>query len=282
MTILAITVWHQHPDRLFEQLQNYNQAFDGDVMHYVNINADFADSFAYATRKRRVDFSKIENLRFVTPPVRTAWAVILHAYLQAVLQAMQDRVAFDYVYFHTSADLMIRRGAAQHIRQFDAGLGKSWRIPGKLEEGVLSFEREGSDQLEAIKQDPAMPGFMQQNGFRSLYKCRAEGSFFRRALFFEAIAPMLSHWSLADMTRLPVVYPQEEYLLATCLEHYSQRNKITRARHLIATSKNEKQQATIEEMAEALQDPQLFGIKRFDQKADTPERSHALGLVAAG
>lgn len=279
MTILCVTNWHQYPDRLVEQLHNYNAACEGDVIHYVNVNAHFADKFFAAAAKKSIDFSAIPNLRFVEPPVPTRWASIMHAYFQAVLQAMRDGVAFDYVYFHTSADLIVKPGLNRHIRQFDIGFGRSWNIPFTMEGGRMVFEATDNPQLQAIATDPIVPVFLRDSGFSGLHKCRAEGCFFRRALFFEVLFPLLTHWSLQQMATLEHVYPQEEYLFATCVEQYCLRYKVKRCRHAIMTSKNEQQQATLEDMAEVQRQKHIFGIKRFAQNIDTPARSHALSLV---
>ena len=76
-----------------------------------------------------------------------------------------------------------------------------------------------------------------------------------------------------------MAYPIEEYLWSVCVEKFVARHKVRRARHVIMTSRNEKQRASIEDMAEVRANPNLFGIKRFGGLLDDPVRVHARQLL---
>ncbi|WP_207537705.1 hypothetical protein [Sabulicella rubraurantiaca] len=282
MTILVISNWHERPDLLLQQVENYNIAFDGDLIHYVNISANFAESFERSRVRAGIDFAKIGNLHFLDPAVPTKWGKVAHAYFQAVLKALADGRRFDYVYFHTPADLIIKRGVAHHIRNYDFGLGKSWRMQATFEtrDGQEFIDTETTPAFrDAIRADPTLAPMLRTLGMDSLYKSRSEGCFFRTDLFFEIMYPLLAHKSLVDMRDMEMVYPIEEYLIAVCVEFFCKERKLRRARHVVLTSKTQNQIATEAEMQDVLADPQLFGIKRFAPALDDPLRAHARQLL---
>ncbi len=279
-----MSVWHNHPELLVDQIESYNAAFDGDLIHCININALFEQSFAAEVEKKGVDFSRFGNVHFTSFNVPTAWAMITQAYFHAVLDSIMKGRRFDYVYFHTASDLLIKHGANRHIRKHDVGFAKS---PGaqftlKTTEGrtFADVETEAQAFREAMRLDPRLPAVLQGMGVDRVYKSRAEGCFFRRDLFFEIMYPLLCHTSIADMADLPKAYPIEEYLFATCVEFFCSRHKVRRTRHVVTSSTKEKGRASVEEMEEVLANPLLFGIKRFSQALDDPQRAYARQLLA--
>ncbi|MCW8086203.1 hypothetical protein [Sabulicella glaciei] len=285
MTILVVSNWHERPDLLLDQVENYNIAFDGDVLHYVNINAGCAASFEESRSQAGIDLAGIGNLHFLNPAIPTQWGKVAHAYFQAVLAAMADGRRFDYVYFHTSSDLLIKPGIARHIRDHDLGLGKPWKTPATFEtrDGQEFIDAETTPEFyDAIRADPLLAPMLRAMRMDSLHKSRAEGCFFRADLFFELVYPLLAHRSLADMRDMAAIYPIEEYAFSICVEFLCGKRTLRRAKHVIATSETEEQIATEEEMQQVLADPQLFGIKRFLPSLDDPLRVRARQLVAQG
>jgi hypothetical protein len=278
--ILAVTNWHADPACLIQQLESYNVAFDDDVFHIVNINADHAERFWMDAEVQGVSpRSAVPNVLFVEPGVKTAWASVTQALLAGVQCAIRHNIDFDYVLWHTSADLMIKRGANLHLRNFHIGYADyDWGVGGS-DPYPLTYAK-SADGREHIALDPTEPAlewfvdamarddkaarFYHDVGLDTLYKSRCEGSFFRRDLFFEIIYPMLLHFSLRDMEALDPVYPMEEFLLAQCVEYYCARNdKVRRTSHLVMTPEREDQYVNEEDLRIAFEDTRIFAIKRF-------------------
>lgn len=285
MAILAVTNWHNHPHLLRDQIKTYNAAFDNDVHHVVNINANFTQKFWDDAKNLSVDFTDFSNLHFSDPAVITRQMGIAQAYFSAVMFALRENIKFDYVYFHTSSDLMIKKGANEYIRKFDLGFGKAAGRPFEykvLDNGRSAVVIPGATDTifyYPILHHEVLPAFLKAVGLPKFYKSRAEGCFFKREVFFEVMYPLLAHMSILDMERMENPYPIEEYLFAQCVEMFCARNDCKRARHLVSTSTNEKQMATIEEIDAAMANGDIFGIKRFQPKLDAPERVYARQLL---
>jgi hypothetical protein len=285
MTILVVSNWHERPDLLLEQLDSYDAAFDGDLIHCVNINHETAPDFHAEAARKGIDFGRRGNLHFTTATVRTGWARVAHAFFQAVLDCMRHKRSFDYVYFHTASDLMIRPGANRHVRGFDLGFGRSGgsRVQFLTYGGVEYADNETNSLAfrAAMRRDPRLARLLRSLGLDRIHKSRSEGCFFRRDIYFEIMYPTLASMSLADMEGLPGAYPIEEYVLATCVEEFCARSNIRRTRHMVHTSHNEKNRASVEDMDAVRATADQFGIKRFDPDIDHPVRDYARKLLAA-
>jgi len=283
MTVLVVSSWHQRPDLLVDQIDSYNRAFDGDLIHWININVNFKEKFYLEMQKKNIDFSKFTNVYFAQSNSNTAWGLIAHAYLRGVLENIMNGRNFDYVYFHTASDLMIKGGINRYIKDYDIGFGRAvdykYSILSSGDHDVVDVIDPYLPFREAMKCDRKFLGFLKSVDAKIVKKSRAEGCFFRKDIFFEIMYPLLCHYSLDDMENLPMAYPIEEYLWSICVEKFVARHNVRRARHVIMTSRNEKQRASIEDMAEVLANPNLFGIKRFGGLLDDPVRVHARQLL---
>jgi hypothetical protein len=286
MPILCVPNWHSRPDLLLQQILSYNIAFDDDIVHVINVNSNFSSFFWEDSQKKEIDFFSLNNVYFVDPPVETKKHSIVQAYFGGVIFALKRNINFDYIYFHTASDIMIKRGAGIHVRQFDVGFGSS--RPSKftyepLQDGGVAVKvagASGSTQLAAIAHDRKIPTFLRSLGSDAWYKSRAEGCFFRRDVFFEIMYPLVTNFGMDYMTALDPAYPIEEYLWAQSVEFFCARHKVRRTRHMVTTSHNERNHVSIIEMDTALRDPNVFGIKRFTQVANSPEREYARKLLA--
>ncbi len=278
--ILAVTNWHADPACLIQQLESYNIAFDNDVFHIVNINADLAERFWMDAEVQGISpRTAVPNVAFVEPSIKTEWCSVTQALLAGVQCAIRQNIDFDYVLWHTSADLMIKRGANLHVRNFHIGHADyDWGVGGS-DPYPLTYakRRDGSEYIaldpvepalelfvEAMAKDGNAAGFYRSVGLDTLYKSRCEGSFFRRDLFFEIVYPMLLHFNLRDMEAIDPVYPMEEFLLAQCVEYYCARNeRVRRTSHLVMTPEREDQYVNEQDLKIAMEDTRIFAIKRF-------------------
>jgi len=279
MTTLAIATWHARPQLLEEQIVSYNAAFEDDVVHLINVNADFHDSFWREARDLQVDFKKYSNLYFLETPVRTYYAGVAHAFFIAVQEAIRLNINFDYIYWHTSSDLLIKKGIANYIRNFDVGFGKSHGVDlgYKVDHrGYLlpNFDHpDPSAWLKAISEDPQIAQVLKAMNLPKLHKSRCEGSFFSRQVFFELMYPLTMHVSVSSMASPPKAYPLEEYIFAQCVEFFCQRNVVKRAPHVVSTSAAPKNIATIAEIEKSFKSADKFGIKRFTNELNSDERN---------
>jgi hypothetical protein len=279
MTTLAIATWHAKPQLLEEQILHYNASFDGDVTHLININADYKDSFWDEANNLGVNFSKYKNVIFFENPVRTYYAGVAHAFLIGVQEALRRKINFDYIYWHTSSDLLIKPGLGEFIRRFDIGFGKSNGVPFQYRkdhrgEVLPKFDIDSpSDWLTAISEHHQITPALQAMGMDRLHKSRCEGSFFSREVFFEMIYPLTSNISVKEMSSPPKPYPMEEYIFAQCVEFFCKRHEIRRTSHVVMTSRAPKNYATLEEIKLVISNSEQFGVKRFSIDLFSPERT---------
>lgn len=280
MQTLAVSTWHEAPHLLLEQVNNYNAAFEGKVIHLININRDYQKNFWADAERKNINFDKVENVFFIEPPAKTFYCGVAHAYLIMVQYAMKMNFKFDYIYFHTSSDLLVKRGIDTHIRNHDIGFGKAGYFEIKYRTDhrghvLLDFGQENLDpQLSSISLDPAFARVTQATGMEKLYKSRSEGCFFSRETFFEVMFPLTSNMSAWEMQSIPKPYPIEEYLFAQCVEFFCDRHNVRRTAHVIETSRSEKFMASISEIDDVISRPDKFGIKRFDMNLDSEPRQH--------
>ncbi|MFC7706491.1 hypothetical protein ACFQXB_20225 [Plastorhodobacter daqingensis] len=290
MTVLAVSTWHKRPDLLVEQINSYSVALDGDVVHMINVNTDFEEEFWRDAESLGIDFSKCGNVYFAERPMRTCYGGVAHAFFNGVLEAQRRNLKFDYVYWHTSSDVMIKPGAMRHIRRYDLGFkssaGRIFHI--ETSEGrdrVVFPDAPESRWLRAISADPKSARTLASMGMPRLYKMRSEGSFFRRDIFFEIMYPLLANMSMHEMPSEPKdAYPIEEYLFAHCVEFFCQRNSVRRAHNLVFTSRSADKIISPDEVEQVLLSEDLFAVKRLSSDLDAPDRLLArktLGLVDA-
>jgi hypothetical protein len=290
--ILAVTNWHADPACLIQQIESYNIAFNDDVYHIVNVNADCAERFWMDADVQGVSpRTAFHNVSFVEPGVKTAWGSVTQSLVAGVRQALREQIDFDYVLWHTSADLMLKRDANLHIRNyqigyadFDWGKGGSESFELKYvtdDQGRESIALDRDDPslelfVDAVAADSRLPAFYRSLGLKELYKSRCEGSFFRRDVFFEVIFPMLLDFNISDMEALDPIYPMEEFLLAQCVEFFCARNpEILRTSHIVMTPEREDQFVTEADIAIAMEDSRIFGIKRFTEDPHSAIRGYA-------
>jgi hypothetical protein len=281
MTILAVTNAHERPDLLYDQLENYNVSFDGDVIHGVNINAALAPKFEQEREKLDIDFSKLGNVFFVTPAVETKRFGVLQAYMITVMEAMRLNKRFDYILFHTSADLMVRHLANRYVKRFDLGVGASGNIRFRDEAGNLTFDQVNPFWREQVAADPRLHRLASQLGTDVLHKSRQEGSFFKSSMFFEMFFPLLSFRSTEEMLNIDPIYPAEEFVFSLCTEAFCQRHDVRRTQHLIYTSPSAKQIATVEEIDAVRLSSQQWGVKRFPPNRASEQREYVRKILSS-
>lgn len=285
MTTLAIAAWHNRPDLLMEQVLTYNAAFNGDVIHLIHVNSDFQTQFWDEAKTKGVSFDAMGNIHFVQQPLRTYYAGILHAFIHCVQIAIRRNFAFEHVYFHTSSDLMARPDFDKHIRQFDIGLAQQHSIEVQFvtdprgDTHVLLPHGHKDFWKERLHKDKRIVPVLRSMGTKTLRKSRAEGSFFRRDLFFEIMFPLLSHIGIREMYAPENAYPLEEYMFAQCVEFYCERHKVRRAPHAVVTTNGPKRLATIQDISALAAKDGRYGIKRFSDEIDSPERDHVRKLL---
>lgn len=280
MVTLAISTWHANPKLLKEQIINYNAAFSGEIVHMININSDFSAKFWTEANSLGIDFQEFGNVYFTERPARTYYAGVAHAFFLAVQDAIRRKISFDYIYWHTASDLMVKPGMNRFIRKFDIGFAKTkgQLLEYEMDENGVELavlpQMVDSAWKRSITKDRHVGAALRAMGASRLHKSRSEGCFFSRDVFFEIMYPLISNISIREMNSPENPYPIEEYMFAQCVEFFCERNAVRRTEHVIVTSKNEKQRASIEDIESILEIPNKFGIKRFESDISSPEREY--------
>lgn len=285
MVTLAVSTWHANPELLREQILNYNSGFSDNIIHMININSDFTEKFWADANRLSVDFHEIGNVYFTERPCRTYYGGVAHAFFTSVQDAIRENIKFDYIYWHTASDLLVKPGMDRYIRKFDVGFTKTRGQPLEYQTGEGNIEFPVMPQMadsawkKAISNDQYAGATLRAMGADKLYHSRSEGCFFSRDIFFEIMYLLISNISIREMNRPEAPYPIEEYMFAQCVEFFCARNTVRRANHVIVTSRNERQRASIEDINAILETPNKFGVKRFDFDLASPEREYIRKLM---
>jgi hypothetical protein len=221
--ILAVSNAHDRPDLLAAQICNYNAAMNGNVIHAVNINSKFENQFWQSASELKIDFQAFGNVIFNSPAVQTGYGSILHAYLQTIMRALQRDLKFDYVYFHTPADLLIRRDVDVYISSFDFGFSDAYEYP--FDEEHHFTLHHGKDRwVGPMSLNSGLFRFLNSLGHPIAHRVRTEGAFFKRQIFFEVVYPLLLSNGIEYFAQAPEPYPFEETELASCVEFFKKRH----------------------------------------------------------
>ncbi|WP_424135843.1 hypothetical protein [Roseomonas chloroacetimidivorans] len=260
MITLVVSNAHDAPDHLLEQAANYHWAFRGNLVQLVNINANTQERFWKEAQRDQVDFTSVPSLRFLPEPIGTEWGRIFHAFLGGIGFALRSGIAFDYVYFHTASDLLLKQGIDAYLPNYDLGFGKSHAMKQDMSASQASISDFWSD---AVTGNPRYMRFIRSLGQDASYKARAEGCFFSRQVFFEMIFPLMLTTSCEDLASMPQPYPHEEFELASLVEAYCRGRQVRRCPNVVVTAKRESQLATTEDIDAIIATPDRWGIKRF-------------------
>jgi hypothetical protein len=277
--ILAVMNAHDRPDLLAAQIRNYNAAMNGNVIHAVNINSKLEQQFWHSAKELNIDFQAFGNVMFNTPSVETGYGSILHAYLQTIMHALRQDLKFDYVYFHTPADLLVRRDVDAYISSFDIGFSDAYEYP--FDEKHHFTLHHGKDRwVGPMSLNSGLFRFLDSLGHPVAHRVRTEGAFFKRHIFFEVLYPLLLTNGIEYFHKAPEPYPFEETELASCMEFFKKRHMIKRARNLIRVVEDKQVNGIdTDDVVDALKQHDIYGIKRPSNVLDSDVRRYIATLV---
>ncbi|WP_226645097.1 hypothetical protein [Microbulbifer variabilis] len=264
MTVLCVSTASGDANLLRQQILTYNKCFDNDIFHAIHLSEEF-NEYLYVNPSERKLLLDIGNVHLFNR-VKTAYGVIFHAMLQSVLEALRIGVKFDYVFFHTSSDLMVKRGANKYIRMYDIGAAK----PHFLNSNGIWYEK----AINFKKADALLSSL----GSDKRYKARAEGCFFKREIFFELIYPLLTHYGSIEFNDL-ARHPVEEVEFAWAIEFFCARNSIKRVDNLVKTLVGRKRIALLEDVESVAREDGVFGLKRFSSDRFDAARSYIFDSI---
>lgn len=262
MTILCVSTASADPILLRQQLVCYNHCFSGNVFHVIHVSKELDESLSEAEREL---INSLGNVHLFTR-VTTKHGMIFHAMLQGVLEALRIGISFDYVYFHTSSDLLVKNGIDEYIRQFDVGATSPYLLTdrdywfGRVTKSLRSSE------------------FLAVLGQKNRMKVRAEGTFFKKEIFFEIIYPFLTYFGSVDFNSI-ADYPVEEVEFSWCIEFYCSRNKVRRAKGLIKTLGGFEDYAGKNEIDRVREQDGIYGLKRFRRDRYDCSREYAFESI---
>ncbi len=282
MLVLAVSNAHERPELLAEQIENYNIAMNGNIFHIININSLYRDAFFEDANKKGISFDRFTNLHFLDRSLEAGYGRLAHVYLRGVQFALRLAINFDYVYFHTPSDLLIKRDVDKYISGFDLGFTKSYPYP--FNEQRVFFDHVGRDHwVDAMSANALLFNLLEGLGQATAYRGRTEGSFYRRELFFELVFPWLLESSARDLVACDPPYPQEEAELVSCIEFMRARRSLKQADCLIKVyESNPGHIATVEDVIAAQSDPAVHGVKRLPLDLDSDVRQYIGRIMGRG
>ena len=251
MSILCVSTASGSPELLRQQILNYNRCMNERLVHVIHVSEEF-NSYLNSNLSVKKSILQSGNVYLFTR-VKTKFGMIFHAMLQGVFEALKNNLKFDYVYFHTSSDLLFKKDLDLYINNFDVGSARAHI----LSENDYWYERVVSSKVSSE--------LMASLELRNRLKVRSEGCFFRREIFFEMIFPILTHLGTTDIERVPN-YPVEEVEFAWAIESYCEKNKVDRVANVVRNLVGQKRVATVDDINAAEREHGVFGMKRFSSE----------------
>ncbi|ADL32892.1 hypothetical protein bpr_I0142 [Butyrivibrio proteoclasticus B316] len=195
---------HEKPDVVIDQINNIKK-YVPDAVLVIHVSSELKE---YADLER---FIANENSVYMNPEhLMCGWGKIIDAHISnyKYLRSITD---FDYIMFHASNDMYIRKGVEKYISQFDAGfhvhkvfkISRWWPSVCALEDPVVA------EILHLIDED-------------SIVATQVESSFYSRVLFDEIVETIENARALtAQNTRLNYEknYTREEVYFSTIANH---------------------------------------------------------------
>ncbi|WP_444882619.1 hypothetical protein [Microbulbifer sp. PSTR4-B] len=253
-----------NPELLMQQILTYNHCFNGDLFHLIHVSTEFEGALTGKSGKKNSILEQ-ENV-YLFNCVDTRRGMIFHAMLQCVLEAVRIGVKFEYIYFHTSSDLLVKNDLDVYIKNFDVGATR----PHILSENDHWYEKI-IDNKKSISLLNAM------NIDRRL-KVRSEGCFFRREIFFEMIYPLLTHLGSTNIAEV-ANYPVEEVELSWAVEFYCARNTVKRTGGVVKNLVGRNRVASVEDIDSVASEDGVFGLKRFSSNRFDAARARVFELL---
>jgi len=272
--VLISLAVHEAPEVVESQIRNFLHFLEDPVI-VIHVSRDFK--------------IQAESDRVLINPTRlhTAWGTEILALIHILnVRYALKREHFDYVAFHSSNDLFVRRGVEAHIAEHKAGLGI-----GNIE----------TWNWREWRHDRPLSRFLRKHGLDTPLNGQIEGSFYRTAIFIKMLKSLdqleadvawhkLEHSPQPKKKRSWAFYPREEVYfptaLAACGGHPSTKN-------YTYINWNQKLKLTIPEIEairrrdyQALPDiavspgVEFFSVKRVPRSLDDPIRKHIERLVS--
>ncbi len=204
---------HEKQDVVINQINNIKKYVPEAILviHISSEMKECADLEAYIANDTNVYFNPTH--------LRCGWGNIIDAHISNFnyLKSIMD---FDYIMFHASNDMYIRKGVELYISQFDAGfhVHKIYKIS-RWWPSVCALE------------DPVVDELLKLLGAESIVATQIEGSFYRKELFddvVEAIEKARILTAQQDKSDYAKSYTREEVYFSTVAYHLIQEKGLNR------------------------------------------------------
>ena len=192
--ILVSLAVHEKPDVIIDQIENFKYFLEN-VCFILHVSKSYFEK--YEIEK----LQNIENVYLNPENLVTKWGNIISTHISNYNYAKKN-IKFDYVLFHSSNDMYVKKGAYDYIVSHDAGfqLRKVNRNNIHWWPGFLAIN---DIQLEKMKN---------KIGKTTLLASQLEGSFYKKEIMDEVIDVVNLYY---DENTSKEFYPKEEFYFST-------------------------------------------------------------------
>mgnify|MGYP000885389812 CR=1 FL=1 len=192
--ILVSLAVHEEPDVIIDQIDNLKYYLN-DPLFILHISKSYFEKF---------EIEKLQNIEnvYINPEnLVTKWGNIISTHISNYNYAKKN-IEFDYIIFHSSNDMYVRKGAYDYITSYDAGyqLRKVNRNNIHWWPGFTAIK---DKQLDKMKN---------RIGNTILLASQLEGSFYKKEIMDKVIEVINLYY---DEKQSKDFYPKEEFYFST-------------------------------------------------------------------
>lgn len=272
MRIAVLCPVHRRPDLILEQIKNYLTFGGEEFLHILHPSQEGRSKFSGIGD----ELSNLADVHLCDESWSTSWSCAMAAYLSCTkkLESFDD---FDYVYLHTDADLLIKKGLPQWIKTHEMGFkaNKYYANSAWIHSGSLNSDSAYLNLREylGIKDDDVLLG-------------RQEGAFYKREIWSEIVEILKKFFPREYFSSTNKLWPIEESVIPTVAKHITR--DFPASSNLIYTKEvmfpggreNDQNCLTVEDINDLRLNAEssFFGAKWFSQKIDDSARGFLKSL----
>lgn len=273
MRIATLCPVHRRPDLVLEQIRNYLIFGGPEFFHILHPSQEGRSQFSNI----RDQLLGVVDIHLCDESWKTSWSCGMAAYLSCT-KKLESLGEFDYVYLHTDADLLIKKGLLRWIKSHEIGFNAS------KHHDISSWFH-----FDSLKADSVYLDLRRYLGIKDdeiLYG-RQEGVFFKKELWFEIVVILRKFFSCEYFSNATLLWPLEESVIPTVAKFITQ--GYPSSSNVIYTKKcqfsdgrdNDKNCLNLDDIKSIRlnSDQSFFGAKWFSQNTDDSARKFLDSLL---
>lgn len=270
--LIAIsTPIHKDLEISLRQLRNYTALFGEDFLYLMHLSRE-ANHLRDEYNKAISDYP---HAILIPDSKATSIFCTLGAHIASTEYLLKMALYPEYIYFHSSSDLLIRKGLSAHIRQTQSGI-----MHYRLSDGCQWM------WLDRLRKDASLHKFLKELNIEMTDLCfgRIEGCYIMFDIWLEAYNALKNAYDLDEfISDSYATWPVEECAIPT---HFVSKagghsSSIAIATKQVNGVESRNNAITLEDIHAYLQQQSIYGAKWFSQDSHDSAIQYLLAMGAA-